>query len=682
MTLPTLYRKGYMLEDKNAVPIEYIINWFQDRLSLSGRDNRIIILLSTTGSGKSTVLPPEFFQKVMSTKLIVCTQPRILNAISIPKQIIPHFENANIPLEMGKNVGFQTSLISQKIRISGIIYMTIGVLYMILSTSLDEDILKKYSCIFIDEAHERSPMIDCCLYLLKEFVERNSTSNNCPFIVIMSATIDTKLFADYFNIKNILHVQGETYPISKTFLAKDSLTLYDDIYEIAMAHHKKDTTPGKYRDILVFLPGISEIDKLKQKFIKAHYTDDFLKNNPLLPVEVTGDSVKKNPYEVLVDIDKLSMYINNKKVKPLRRIFLGTNVAETGITIPSLSVVIEPGYYNSSEFYPNLESKVLYKKPVTRSMALQRCGRVGREAPGDAYLMYTEKTFKSMIEIQHPDIIRDNITEFILNLGVQHIKKFPSLLEMIENYDNKIKLNIFDIDLLTKPPSENVYFAMNKLYYYGAIDLNCNITKLGIIYSKMANMNLEHVRCILMGYVYNVAIIDLINIIISLNFNIPVIEDLPLAFSDDFINGMYYFYVIDKHLLEIPSDILGNREDVCNSLVMAGFNPYHNYNIRFSTQKNKFDYIQKIKQCIYEGFKLNTCRWQNDKYVNRMGNTIVISRGNNINYNESSTTTNPKFVLYNDLIYRKIKGKMMFNTSKICVLDGFVNVDVYFDYPL
>jgi HrpA-like RNA helicase len=686
MPVPTLYRKGFLLDDKDVIPVEFIMRWFLDKLGKPGIKNRVLILKSTTGSGKSTVLPPEFYEQVNSGKIVCCTQPRILNAISIPKQIIPYFANASIPLELGKNVGFQTGFISQKIKNSGIVYMTIGVLYMHLTLLDDESLMKRYSCIFIDEAHERSVLLDCVMYLLKEFLTRNIATTSCPFVVIMSATIDTEIYDAYFGVKNSFHVEGETYPITKNFLVTESRNLIKTIIDTVIEYHKNDKEPGKYRDILVFVPGIGEINKLKTALYAEYKKDPELYKRPILPIEVTSDSVKRNPYEIFAEIETLRMKMGDKVYKPVRRVFFGTNVTETGITISSLSTVIETGFYNSSEFYPLVESQSLMKKPVTQSMMLQRCGRVGREAPGTAYILYTEDVYKKLDPIQQPDIIKESVTDFLLSLAIQQIKKFPTLIDTITNYiDNntKAKVDINNINLLTQPSSDNIHFSMNKLYYYGAIDLDCNVTPLGIIFNRISSVPIEIARMILFGFLYDVAIIDLINIAAALPYTVDVVTKFPLIYTDDFINGLYYFDAIKDYMDTIPVEMIMHREDICYGLTLAGFNPYHNLSKRFSSLKyaNQMQYIQQIKKCIYQGFKLNTCIKRNNTYYNRLGNKVIVSHGYELNYSSNSPENNPLYVLYDGLLLRNIKGEPQYTTSKLCVLDGFVNIDVHFDSP-
>ena len=148
MSGPTLLKKGKLIATKYSLkqteldkirPVDYIMKWIGERLDRAGTStlDRIMVLQSSTGSGKSTILPPEFYHLFFEKdrRGIACTQPRVFNAIDVPRGLIEFhteefFKSIGVnrtPLEMGVNIGYQTGAFTLK-PIKGITYMTIGVL--------------------------------------------------------------------------------------------------------------------------------------------------------------------------------------------------------------------------------------------------------------------------------------------------------------------------------------------------------------------------------------------------------------------------------------------------------------------------------------------------------------------------------------------------------------------------
>jgi HrpA-like RNA helicase len=314
---PTLLRKGFLEEvcdthDSSilysptkdvldqSVPVDYIMNRISSKKGMSESPmDRIFLLNSSTGSGKSTILPPEFYHRYFNDlggKNICCTQPRVLTSIDIPNTILKYHtkealqksgHGSRTPLIMGKNIGYQTGVVSKK-PVRGLIYMTIQVLTQQLNIMSDEDFMARYSAIFIDEVHERSVPTDYALYALKKFINRNCKNRNCPFLFIMSATFDTWKFADYLlsecpkskRYENIIIIKGFTHHVDHNYLSYDSTNYIQSAIDTATKIHKEnpedfgavkegggkrrkkfmlseDTSKGKkYRDILIF-PKIS-----------------------------------------------------------------------------------------------------------------------------------------------------------------------------------------------------------------------------------------------------------------------------------------------------------------------------------------------------------------------------------------------------------------------------------------
>jgi hypothetical protein len=104
MAVPTLLVPGSLKVPEGAgaiAPVDYIVNWLKTRMSEFGGHgaelkDRVLIVKSETGSGKSTVLPVYVFRILRSEKThrglrysgpnVLCTQPRILTAIDLARR--------------------------------------------------------------------------------------------------------------------------------------------------------------------------------------------------------------------------------------------------------------------------------------------------------------------------------------------------------------------------------------------------------------------------------------------------------------------------------------------------------------------------------------------------------------------------------------------------------------------
>ena len=228
---PTLLVAGNLVpvdkkEDlSNIVPIDYIIEWFKQRVNKTGIGNRVLILKSDTGSGKSTVFPAHLYKWLSGVNpraKIAVSQPRVLTAISIVREEL--IGTGYYPyLKLGENIGWKTGS-SRKTVDFGLTYMTVDSLAMQLRTRTDEQIMENYQVIVMDEVHELGLGLTYVMYMLKNFLLRNKDNPKLPFVVATSATFDVDKYMRYFNVNftSVIQVTGSTYPKHEHF-ADDGL---------------------------------------------------------------------------------------------------------------------------------------------------------------------------------------------------------------------------------------------------------------------------------------------------------------------------------------------------------------------------------------------------------------------------------------------------------------------------
>lgn len=217
----------------------------RDELLTVINDNRIVIIVGETGSGKSTQLTQYLFESGFGKLGVIgCTQPRRVAAVSVAKRVADE-----MGVELGAQVGYSIRFEDQTNRETRIKYMTDGVL---LRESLNDPELDNYSAIIMDEAHERSLYTDLLFGILKKISARRRDLK----LIITSATMNAQKFADFFGGVPIFNIPGRTFPVSMFF----SKHTPEDYVEEAVQQALKIHFQPKDGDILIFMTGQEDVE--------------------------------------------------------------------------------------------------------------------------------------------------------------------------------------------------------------------------------------------------------------------------------------------------------------------------------------------------------------------------------------------------------------------------------------
>ena len=391
------------------------------------RDNQVVIIAGETGSGKTTQIPKMCLELGLGEKgLIGHTQPRRLAARSVAERIAEELGQ-----KIGETVGYQVRFTSEVGEHSAIKLMTDGIL---LAEIQNDKLLRRYSTLIIDEAHERSLNIDFILGYLKRILPQRPDLK----VIITSATIDPERFARHFspsyvpgrgiideNLSDeereiaeailpddappIIEVSGRTYPVEIRYRPlKGEEDAYLDDEEVdedrdptdAILDAIKELAKEAPGDILIFFSGEREIRDAKDA-IEA--------------------MVLKSPrlnYEVLPLYARLSLAEQHRVFSPgsRPRIVLATNVAETSLTVPGIKYVIDTGTARISRYSARTKVQRLPIERISQASANQRSGRCGRVSDGIAIRLYSEEDFTSRPEFTDPEILRTNLAAVILQM--------------------------------------------------------------------------------------------------------------------------------------------------------------------------------------------------------------------------------------------------------------------------
>ena len=231
-------------EQRRSLPIYKLKDEFIKKMA----DNQILIVVGETGSGKTTQLTQYIAEAGFTTagrgKMIACTQPRRVAATSVAKRVAKEF-GCPLGQEVGYTIRFD-NFTSEKTVIK---YMTDGVL---LREAQYDPEMQAYSCIMLDEAHERTISTDVLFGLLKKAVKLRPELK----LIVTSATLDTGKFSEYFFGAPIFTIPGRSYPVEIVYTHEPKKDYLDESLKRVMMIHLNEA-PG---DILLFLTGQEEID--------------------------------------------------------------------------------------------------------------------------------------------------------------------------------------------------------------------------------------------------------------------------------------------------------------------------------------------------------------------------------------------------------------------------------------
>jgi ATP-dependent RNA helicase DDX35 len=447
--VPDLYKPPALL------PIAQL----KDQLLYTIETFPVTIVVGATGSGKTTQIPRFCLDAgwCADGKQVAVTQPRRIAATSVAARVA---EELGTPL--GQRVGYSIRFEDVTSANTQVKFVTDGLL---LREMLVDPLLKRYSVIMVDEAHERSLSSDILLSLLKKVLRKREDLR----VVLSSATLEAERFLDFFapdeeekvhgktkeEFGQIVGIEGRTYPVEIQYIAEPTNNYVEAAVEAIMNIHITETDG----DILVFLTGREEIDDAID-MLGDRIADMSSKQQKLLTLPLYAGLPTEE-----------QMFVFQKAPTNMRKVILSTNIAEASVTIDHIVYVIDSGYVKLRTYDARLGIENLNVVPVSKASATQRAGRAGRTRPGKCFRLYTEDAFKSLEEATFPEIQRSNLAPVILqllNLGITNVIRF---------------------DYLSPPPSSLVTRALDLLYSLGALDEHARLTKpLG---TRMAELPLE-----------------------------------------------------------------------------------------------------------------------------------------------------------------------------------------------
>lgn len=399
--------------------------------------NQVTIIAGETGSGKSTqsvqfILDDLYSRGFGRAANIICTQPRRISALGLADRVSEE-RCTQVGLEVGYTIRGENKTSKQ----TKITFVTTGVLLRRLQTSggRTEDVvasLADVSHVVIDEVHERSLDTDFLLAIVRDVLKRRKDLK----LVLMSATLDAATFKNYFTSEGLqvglVEIAGRTYPvedyylddiirmtdftigndryyddevdtktsaqdpINKTIQRLGSRINYSLLVQTAKAIDGDLYQSSKKGGILIFLPGVAEINRTVREL-------QAVSSLHVLPLHASLDTREQKR-------------VFSSAPHGKRKVVVATNVAETSITIDDIVAVIDTGRVKETSFDPQNNMRKLEETWASRAACKQRRGRAGRVQAGICYKLYTRNLEQQMAERPDPEIRRVPLEQLCLSV--------------------------------------------------------------------------------------------------------------------------------------------------------------------------------------------------------------------------------------------------------------------------
>ena len=612
--------KNLKMHSLEKIPVEY----FKENILNSIEKFQITIIQAETGSGKTIYVPKIIYSAKLFKKIIISQTKRV--ATISAANFLGSLLNKNNNNCTGYSVRFEDKTNkSTKIK-----FVTDGILFQLLADTFFFD---KYTCIILDEFHERTVNTDLLACILKHVLIFRKDLK----LIFMSASGDSHKIAEFFQ-KSVgkIDIPGSLFKI-KTFYTKQ--TQLDFIISICSAIVKFHFIEKLENNFLVFFPGYKEILECEKmlRFILDKKKDNFtiFKLHSTLP-----------------NIDQMRIvdFLDDGK----RKIILSTNISESSLTIKGIKFVFDSGFSRQKILNWKTGLNVYKTSPISKSEAKQRAGRAGRNSDGKCFRLFTYLEYSKFTNFPEPEIKRTELSLLFLQI-------------LTSNFSA-----LFSLDFIDVPPSWIVKRSLENLFVLGAITKKVKLTRIGKLLS-IYPIELKLSRCIIESLKIENRKTEYYVLLscslLSLNCdffkiesirtwkNFSILENIPKKSEECYILALILkeyldikektkkqtwcnFKKIDYYLLELAENIMKQ---------LYGISEFsRNYiGINFKKKKLFQGVLEEFKYCLTAGFFQNLGR-----FIRNSNNFQLITSGILIDLNQldEKRITLASFMLFYELL--------------------------------
>lgn len=430
-----------------VLPIDHVLGSILAGLRNAGA----VVLKAPPGAGKTTGVPLAMLETDPPIGRLWLAQPRRLAARAAAARLASLRGTS-----VGQEVGYQVRFDRRWGKASRIVAVTTGVLLRRLQA---DPFLEGIDAVALDEFHERSLEADLALGMLHRL---RQTVRPDLKLLVMSATLDPQPIADFLSASEphdsasagnlfseisgdpaqpiapaetsvnrsdarvtVVRSEGRSFPVDVRY----SKVLTRAPIEQQVADVLPAALSASRGDVLVFLPGVGEIRRTERQILATMGHGGGSKSRGGGKQSAGGPS---GNLEIMTLFGDMSPAAQDRVLQPQkqRKVVLATNVAETSVTIPGVTAVIDSGQARVLRYDPRVGLPKLEIEPISRASAAQRAGRAGRTEAGICFRLWPQATHRARPERDTPEVLRSDLAGAVLQLagwGESDVLSFPWL---------------------------------------------------------------------------------------------------------------------------------------------------------------------------------------------------------------------------------------------------------------
>ena len=414
-------------------------------IAAATRPGGCAVITAPPGTGKTTLLPPAVavaLGEAGTSGRVLVTQPRRVAARAAARRIARLLGE-----EVGGQVGYSVrgdSRVSERTRVE---MVTPGVALRRLQRDPE---LPGVSALIVDEFHERDLDTDLALAFA---LDARSALRDDLFVALTSATLEASRTVDFLRASTgeepaLVDIPGDIFPLELRYtppprgveavgaIGNERMGVRRE-YLAHVARTVEETVASTEGSVLVFLPGVGEIETVR-------------------------GNLRLGDIPVLTLHGQLSAAEQDRALSPAagRRVILSTSIAESSLTVPGVSVVVDAGLAREPRFDAGRCLSSLVTVPAALARLEQRAGRAARTGPGIAVRVMDSVDVARRPAQSAPGIATQDLTDARLQVA---------------SWGTPVE----ELALLDAPPAGTWEAAGQRLSSLGAIDEAGAATTLG-----------------------------------------------------------------------------------------------------------------------------------------------------------------------------------------------------------